>query len=243
MTETNFLASYDPAAFPRPSVAVDLVLMTVTEGRLAVLLQQRQDYPCKGDWALPGGFVGIDEDLDDATKRIKAIKAGLAEGWLEQLYTFGSPARDPRMRIITVAYFALLPAERLATALVRRPDLMLAPLDVPWSGEEGGSIMAISPDGDILTLAFDHGEIIGHAVKRLRGKLDYSTISFALLPEQFTLRDLQDVHEAILGIALNKPAFRRRMLDKGWIAGTGARESGTSYRPAELYRLKSEKGA
>ena len=243
MTETDFLASYDPTAFPRPSVAVDLVLMTVADGKLAVLLQQRLGHPCKGDWALPGGFVGIDEDLDDAAKRIMAGKAGLAEGWLEQLYTFGAPARDPRMRIITVAYFALLPADRLAKALVGRPDLVLAPLDAPWAGEVGGAVMAIAPDGGGLHLAFDHGEIIGHAVKRLRGKLDYSTIAFALLPEQFTLRDLQDVHEAILGLAFNKPAFRRRMLDKGWIEGTGARESGTSYRPAELYRLKSDKGA
>ena len=243
MTENDFLASYDPTAFPRPSVAVDLVLMAVTEGKLAVLLQQRQDFPCKGDWALPGGFVGIDEDLDTAAKRIMASKGGLAKGWLEQLYTFGAPARDPRMRIITVAYFALMPADRLATALVGRPDLMLAPLEVPWAGEEGGSIEAIAPDGGCLTLAFDHGEIISHAVKRLRGKLEYSTIAFALLPDQFTLRDLQDSHEAILGIAFNKPAFRRRMLDKGWIEGTGARESGTSYRPAELYRLKSEKVA
>ena len=243
MTENDFLASYDPTTFPRPSVAVDLVLMTVTEGKLAVLLQQRQDFPCKGDWALPGGFVGIDEDLDTAAKRIMASKGGLAEGWLEQLYTFGAPARDPRMRIITVAYFALMPADRLATALVGRSDLMLAPLEVPWAGEEGGSIEAIAPDGGGLALAFDHGEIISHAVKRLRGKLEYSTIAFALLPDQFTLRDLQDSHEAILGIAFNKPAFRRRMLDKGWIEGTGARESGTSYRPAELYRLKSEKVA
>ena len=243
MTENDFLASYDPTAFPRPSVAVDLVLMAVTEGKLAVLLQQRQDFPCKGDWALPGGFVGIDEDLDTAAKRIMASKGGLAKGWLEQLYTFGAPARDPRMRIITVAYFALMPADRLATALVGRPDLMLAPLEVPWAGEEGGSIEAIAPDGGGLTLAFDHGEIISHAVKRLRGKLEYSTIAFALLPDQFTLRDLQDSHEAILGIAFNKPAFRRRMLDKGWIEGTGARESGTSYRPAELYRLKSGKVA
>ena len=120
---------------------------------------------------------------------------------------------------------------------------MLAPLEVPWAGEEGGLIEAIAPDGGGLALAFDHGDIIGHAVKRLRGKLDYSTIAFALLPDQFTLRDLQDSHEAILGIAFNKPAFRRRMLDKGWIEGTGARESGTSYRPAELYCLKSDKGA
>lgn len=242
MTEADFLDAYDPAAFARPSVAVDLVLMTVMNGRLVVLLQQRQDYPCKDAWALPGGFVGMDEDLDSAARRVMAGKAGLGDAWLEQLYTFGAPARDPRMRIITVAYFALLPATKLAAALIGRPDLVLASLNVPWVGEQGGPVAALASDEAALTLAFDHADILGHAVKRLRGKLDYTPIAFALLPEQFTLRDLQDVHEAILGTSFNKPAFRRRMIDKGWIEGTGARESGTSYRPAELYRLKSRMG-
>jgi len=242
MTEAEFLDTYDPTAFSRPSVTVDLVLMTVMGGKLVVLLQQRRDYPCKDQWALPGGFVGIDEDLDKAATRVMAVKAGLTEGWLEQLYTFGAPARDPRMRVITVAYFALIPANGLTSALDGRPDLVLAPLDVPWIGEQGGSVCALAPDGAALSLAFDHAEILGHAVKRLRGKLDYSPIAFALLPDHFTLRDLQDAHEAILGTYFNKPAFRRRMIDKGWIEGTGTREHGTSYRPAELYRLKSAKG-
>jgi 8-oxo-dGTP diphosphatase len=242
VTEAEFLQAYDPTVYPRPSVAVDLVLMTVRDGGLAVLLQQRREYPCKGDWALPGGFVGIDEDLDTAAMRVMDSKAGLSEGWLEQLYTFGTPARDPRMRIITIAYFALLPTSKLAAALAGRPDLVLAPLDVPWAGEQGGPVAARAADASHLTLAFDHAQILGHAVKRLRGKLDYSRIAFALLPEHFTLLNLQDVHEAILGISFNKPAFRRRMLDKGWIEGTGTRESGTSYRPAELYCLTPGKG-
>ena len=211
---------YNPADFPPLAVTVDLVLMTVQDGRLAVLLQRRSEPPHKGDWALPGGFVGTDESLDAAAERILADKAGLDGAWLEQLYSFGDPARDPRMRIVTIAYFALLPAEQLAAALSTRDDLKLAPLPA------------------LPALAFDHGVIVDHAVTRLRGKLDYAPVAFALLPPLFTLRALQDVHEAILGTPLGKPAFRRRMTDKGWIEGTGTRESGGAFRPAELYRVK-----
>lgn len=211
---------YDPADFPPLAVTVDLVLLTVREGRLAVLLQRRGEEPHKGDRALPGGFVGVDESLDAAAQRILADKAGLAGAWLEQLYSFGDPGRDPRMRIVTIAYFALLPYDALAAALNGRDDLMLVPV------------------GGTGPLAFDHVDIVDHAVTRLRGKLDYSPIAFALLPPRFTLRALQDVHEAILGTALNKPAFRRRMLDRGWIEGTGEREEGGAFRPAELYRVR-----
>lgn len=215
---------YNPADFPPLAVTVDLVLMTVRSGQLAVLLQRRSESPHKGDWALPGGFVGADESLDAAAQRILADKAGLAGAWLEQLYSFGDPGRDPRMRIVTIAYFALLPAAQLAAALAARDDLKLVPLDA------------------LPALAFDHKVIVDHAVTRLRGKLDYAPVAFALLPPLFTLRALQDVHEAILATTLNKPAFRRRMTDKGWIEGTGTRESGGAFRPAELYRVKPEAG-
>lgn len=240
MSETEFLAGYDPGSFARPSVAVDLVLLTVAEGGLAALLQQRQDHPHKGDWGLPGSFVDVEEGVDDAARRVLTTKAGIDTAYLEQLYTFGAPSRDPRMRIISIAYFALLPADLLVTAVRDRRDLAIIPLDVPSSGEQGGPITARRVGQAPLPLAFDHAEILGHAVKRLRGKLDYSQVAFALLPELFTLRALQDVHEAILGTTLGKPAFRRRMLDKGWIEGTGTRESGASFRPAELYRLIPE---
>ena len=211
---------YDPTAFPPLAVTVDLVLMTVRDGRLAALFQRRGEAPYKGEWALPGGFVGVTESLDEAAQRILADKARMTGGWLEQLYSFGHPDRDPRMRIVTIAYFALVPPEDLAAALTGRKDLMLAPLDT-------------LPD-----LVFDHAEIVDHAVARLRGKLDYAPVALALLPSLFTLRALQDVHEAILGTQLNKPAFRRRMLDKGWIEGTGEREEGGAFRPAELFRVK-----
>jgi 8-oxo-dGTP diphosphatase len=240
VSERAFLKAYDPEVFPRPSVTVDLVLMSVVEGRLAVLLTKRKDHPAKGLWALPGGFVGIDESIDDAAKRLMATKAKMPNAWLEQLYTFGDPKRDPRMRIISVAYFALLPPNDFTAALRTHDELALAQLVIDWNGEDGGPVSACREDGLALKLAFDHSEILGYAVLRLRGKLDYTSIGFALLPKLFTLRQLQDVHEAILGIRMNKPAFRRRLLDKNWLVGTGEREVGASFRPAELYRFKSK---
>lgn len=238
-SEDDFLRNYDPAAYDRPAVAVDLVLMTVRDGAPAALLARRARHPARGRWALPGGFVRIAEGLDAAARRVLREKARIDAGYVEQLYTFGAAGRDPRMRVVTVAYFALLPAGRLAAALKSDPALTLARVDVPWTGEAGGPAGASGDDG-ALPLAFDHADILGLAVLRLRGKLGYAPVAFALLPELFTLRALQDVHEAILGVALNKPAFRRRMIDQGWIEATGARETGASFRPAELFRLKPE---
>ena len=239
MSEREFLQSYDPAAYERPSVAVDLILMSVIDGVPAALLMRREDHPHLDRWALPGGFVAIDESLDAAAHRLLASKARMQDAYVEQLYTFGAVARDPRTRIISVAYFALLPQADFAAALKAAPELTLAELVVSWSGEAGGPVEARSADGETLPLAFDHADMLGLAMLRLRGKLDYSGVAFALLPERFTLRALQDVHEAILGTKLNKPAFRRRMLDRGWLEPTGERESGASFRPAELYRHRN----
>ncbi len=238
MTEADFLKDYDPTAYARPSVAVDLVLLGIRAGRPAVLLLERREHPFAGRWALPGGFVGIDEALDTAAERVLCDKAGVAEAHLEQLYTFGAVERDPRMRIITVAWLAPLDEAAFNAALAANPALVAAAIDVPWTGETGGPITALSPKGDALPLAFDHADILALAILRLRGKLDYSDVGFALLPQRFTLRQLQDVHEAILGVPLNKPAFRRRMIDRGWLTATGTREEHTSYRPAELFRFQ-----
>lgn len=241
MTEAEFLASYDPEAFARPSVTVDLVLLGIVDGQLKALLRRRDDYPAKGKWALPGSFVAIDEGLESAARRILAGEARIVrEVYLEQLYTFGAPARDPRMRIITVAYYALLPTAILTEALDLADDLVLADIVAEPVIEQVGTVELRDPKGATLPLAFDHGDIIATALQRLRGKLDYAPIAFALLPERFTLRALQDVHEAILGTSLNKPAFRRRMLDTGWIEGTGKRDTGGAFRPAELFRYRGK---
>jgi 8-oxo-dGTP diphosphatase len=208
--------------YPALAVTVDLVLMTVVDGKLAASLQRRGAEPFAGHLALPGGFVGPEETLDAAARRMLLDKAGFTAGeggWLEQLYTFGDPARDPRMRTVTIAYFALLPQARLMQAVAVREDLLLLPVT-----------------GRAEQLASDHAAIVATALERLRGKLDYAPIAFALLPELFTLRDLQQVHEAISGADYHKPAFRRRMLDTAWIEPTGLRETDTAFRPAELYR-------
>lgn len=232
-SEAAFLARYDPADYARPAIAVDLVLLGLSGGRPAILLLKRDRHPHAGRHALPGGFVGIDEPLDAAAARVLREKAGGAPAHLEQLYTFGAVERDPRMRIVTVAYLALLTEAAFAEALARAPALQ--PGTVAASSIDG-PVTVHALHGEALALAFDHAEIVAVALRRLRGKLDYSEVGFALLPELFTLRQLQDVHEAILGTRLNKPAFRRRMLDRGWLEPTGRFETGTSYRPAELYR-------
>lgn len=229
--------SSSKAEFPHPYVTVDVALVTVAEGRLRVLLHRRPEPPAKGQWALPGGFVRVDESLDDAAARVLEQKAGLSGVFLEQLYTFGSPDRDPRTRVITVAYYALVAHERISAGFEARPNTALANILVAWPGEAGGPVDAAHDSGESIPLAFDHDEILGTVVKRLRGKLNYAPIGFQLLPRQFTLRTLQSVHETILGKSLNKDSFRRRMLASGQLIPTRKRERKVGHRPAELYRF------
>jgi 8-oxo-dGTP diphosphatase len=235
LSEAEFLAGYDMSAFPRPSVAVDVAVITAAAGGLRVVLYLRHEHPSKGRYALPGGFVRMDESLDEAAARLLRDKAGLRGVFLEQLYTFGDPGRDPRGRIITVAYLALVAPARLAEIDPAR-GARAATIAVPWEGEAGGPVEATDDAGRRLPLAFDHAEVLGTAVKRLRGKLDYAPIAFAFLPAEFTLRALQDVHEAVRGAPVNKDSFRRRILAGGLIEPTGERERDTAHRPAELYR-------
>ena len=150
--------------------------------------------------------------------------------FFEQLYTFGEPQRDPRTRVITVAHYALVPHERLG-------EEDLAEVVVDWEGEQGGPARALDARGRTIRLAFDHADILGLAVKRLRGKLSYEPIGFQLLPRKFTLRRLQEVHETILGRSLNKDSFRRRMLASGQLLSTGELEPEARHRPAELFRF------
>lgn len=223
MEEPSFLTGYDPAAYARPSITVNCVLLGVAVGRLCVLLTRRTRPPFAGRWALPGGFVGIDESLEAAATRVLGIKAGLADIAVEQVHAFGTPNRDPRMRIVAIAHCALLTPARLAT-VPHHADQCLATIDAD------GSIMV---DGDAVTLAFDHADIIAMTIAKLRRTIDDD--AFALVPDHFTLRELQAVHEAVLGRPLNKPAFRRRMLERGALRATGAFEAGRAFRPAELY--------
>lgn len=237
--ERAFLEAYDPSPYPRPTVAVDVVLLTVVAGVLRTLLARRTEQPQKGLWALPGVLLRIDEDLDAAATRALARKAGLSGVFIEQLFTFGAPERDPRTRVLSVAYYALVEPAKLKAAVATRVagDLVLATLTVE---EADGRVLSVQPKdfvGQPLPLAFDHARILAAAIERIRGKAGYVPIGFELLPETFTLLELRRVHEAILGHALNKDSFRRTVLTRGLVSPTGERATDRGHRPPELYRF------
>lgn len=235
--EQAFLDAYNPSAFERPSVAVDIVLLAPDDGGLLTLVIRRDEHPHKGRWALPGGFVGMTESLDAAAERVLRDKTGLRGIFLEQLYTFGNPKRDPRMRILSVAHMALVSREQFEG--LKTQSGTVARVEVPWDGEVGGPVVLQDDERNPMPLAFDHEEVIAMAIKRLRGKLDYSPVAFQLLPRSFTLFQLQKIHEAIAGRRVNKDSFRRRMLSTGLLEPTGEMQDGVGHRPAALYRYIS----
>ena len=208
---------------PRPALTVDVVIFTLHEKRLHVLLIQRAEEPFAEMWALPGGFVKIDESLEAAALRELEEETGLASAYLEQLYTFGEPQRDPRGRVVTVAYFALIPA------------------DAPFHAEGGSDASQARwfPIQALPQLAFDHAEIVSFALRRLRYKLEYTAVGFELLPEHFSLSEIQATYEMILGEAIDKRNFRRRILEAGIIEPTEHMRSGEG-RPARLYRYRED---
>jgi len=210
-----------PALGERPAVSVDVVIFSVRAHDLQALLLRRPMPPFRGRWALPGGFVRAAEALDDAARRELQAQTDVHDVYLEQLYTFGAPRRDPRGRVLSVAYFALVASEVVIHA--GSPDL-----EISWH-----SISSL-PE-----LAFDHGEILRYALQRLRYKLEYTSVGFELLPNEFTLTELQTAYEIVLGKELDKRNFRRRMLEAGILTETSRyRESEGQGRPARLYRYK-----
>lgn len=210
------------AIYSSPAVTVDAIVFTVRHEQLQVALIKRGIEPFQGSWAIPGGFVRENEALEDAVKRELHEEVGASDVYLEQLYTFGALERDPRGRVITVAYFALVAAENLRE-LVAATDAS----EAQW--------FALA---DIPTLAFDHRAILDLAVTRLRAKLEYSTIAYALLPPAFSLAQLQKVYEIILDRPLDKRNFRKKILSLGLLEPTTQRSSG-AHRPATLYVFKS----
>ncbi len=199
---------------------MDIVVFTVLEQRLQVLLIQRGIAPFEGQYALPGGFVLEGETLEAAALRELREETGTERVYLEQLYSFGDPGRDPRGRIITVAYYALVPADK--SPLLAGTDAAAA----RWF-----------PVAELPPLAFDHAGIVNYAVNRLRNKLEYSTVGFELLPAKFTLTRLQSLHEAILGKPLDKRNFRRRVLALGLLKPTKEMQA-TGRKPAQLYSFR-----
>lgn len=209
------------AARPQVGLTTDVVIFTIRDDALCVLLVHRSREPYAGVWALPGGFLGAGEALDDGAARVLEEKTGVAGVFLEQLFTFGAPSRDPRGRVVSVAYYALVPYNRL--------DRM---------GSLAGDRVAWVAVDQLPELAFDHGEIVRMAHRRLAAKLEYSTIALQFMPERFTLSELQSVYETILGEQLDKRNFRKRLRALECIEETGEMFRAGKHRPAKLFRMK-----
>lgn len=205
--------------YPHPAVTTDIVIFTIRQDELKVLLIKRALPPHRGDWALPGGFVNLDESLEEGARRELEEETGVTGVYLEQLYTFGRPDRDPRERVITVAYYALIPTDTIEIRAATDAE------GVSWFGMN-----------EVPKLGFDHREILDMAHRRLVDKLDYSTIAFQFMPKEFTLPDLQQVYELILGEPLDKRNFRKRILSLDVVKETGKKRKEGPHRPAMLYR-------
>jgi 8-oxo-dGTP diphosphatase len=214
-----------------PHVAADVVVFTLREEKLAVLLIERGIPPYRGRYALPGGFVRIDETLESAARRELAEETGIEDLRgipVDQLATFGDPGRDPRARTISVVYTALVPFHRVAHAKGGDDAAAARFFDVEGTG-------AVDEKGKPVRLAFDHELVLRTAIERLRGRVTYTTAPFALMPDEFTLSELQTAYEAILGVPLHRRAFRERVEREKWVVETG-KQRGGAHRPARLFR-------
>ncbi len=209
-----------PTETGRAVLTTNIVVFSLRDEQLKLLLVRRRNPPFQGCWALPGGVVGEDEDIEaNATRKLEE-GTGVSGVYLEQLYTFGEPDRDPRERVISVAYYALVASERLQVRSDAHGE------DVGW--------FALA---ELPPLAFDHAKMVQVARQRLAAKLDYSTIAFQFMPERFTLSDLQKVYQMILDRDLDKRNFRKRMLAMDQIRETDEVRRNGSHRPARLYRV------
>lgn len=267
-TEEEFLKNYNKNDFDLLSVTTDILVLSIsneenenyrktTKKHMSVLLVKRDNYPFKDKWCLPGGFVGIDEDLEDSPKRILKKETNLENIYLEQLYTFGSVKRDPRMRVLSTSYMALVDKNLL--------NNNLAP-NASWFNikyfDDNDSVLVLLDNGNeqlkfklkkILRektsdsysyiieenndVAFDHALIIYTGIERLKNKISYTDIAFNLMPEYFTLGDLQQVYEVILNKELLDPAFRRIIANK--VVKTDKVKKGEGHRPSVLFKYKS----
>jgi len=206
--------------YPRPALAVDCVVFGLDDDDIKILLVRRGIEPFAGRWALPGGFVLLEETIDEAARRELREEAGIEKVYLEQLYTFGDVDRDPRERVVSVAYYALV---KLSDHHVRAAT---DAREAAWFGLD-----------DVPSLAFDHGAIVDKAIDRLRGKVRYKPIGFELLPKKFTLTQLQRVYEKILGFELDKRNFRKKVASTGLLIELDEVEQDVAHRAARLYRF------
>lgn len=269
-SEEEFLKNYNPNAFDRLSITTDILIISVSDEavlnyrktskkHMSILLVKRDDYPFKDKWCLPGGFLGIDEELEDAPKRILEKETNLKNIYLEQLYTHGGVDRDPRMRVVSTSYMALIDKNKL--------NMEVTP-NASWFNvnifENGNKVDIILDNGDVVLkcqikkilrelttdryefkivnnsgLAFDHPLIILSGIERLKNKVGYTDIVFNMMPKLFTLGELQQVYEVILGKKLLDPAFRRIIADK--VVKTDKVKTGGGHRPSALFKYKNKK--
>lgn len=267
-SEEEFLANYNSDEFEKLSMTTDILILSVSneeknnyrktdKKKMSILLVKRGNYPFKDKWCLPGGFVGIDEDLDEAPKRILKQETNIKDIYLEQLYTFGSVNRDPRMRIVSTAYMALIDKSRLENKISDKSSWF----DIISIEEKNNIVkMVLANETESINfvikkvlrekttdrysfeivenskVAFDHPLVILSGVERLRNKLEYTDIVFNMMPELFTLGELQKVYEVILDKKLLDPAFRRIIANK--VEKTSKMKTGEGHRPSYLFRYK-----
>lgn len=208
----------DLSQYPRPSVTIDCVVFGYDGEQLSVLLLNRKEEPFANHWTLLGGFLNLEETFEVAVERILSHKAGLAGLYLEQLYTFGGLDRDPRGRVLSVSYYALVNPRQFELVVGQMAN------DLRWCSIQ-----------DLPVLGFDHNYIIEMARQRLAAKVTYQPVGFELLNEQFTMTELQDLYESILGEPLDRRNFYKKMTTSGILKSTGERRTGLKSRPAELF--------
>ena len=258
--EKEFLKHYDSSQFEKLSITSDIVIFSVSDTPtdnyrklntkdFSILLIQRDDFPFKGSWALPGGFIDVKESIDNATDRILKRETGLTKIYKEQLYTFGDVNRDPRMRIVSISHLSLIDKNKIKDKLSD---------NAKWFNiytSENDNVLKLSLKSNNVSLdivakkvndtyqvieskniAFDHAQIILLGLLRLRNKINYTDVVFNLMPEYFTFTELQTIYELILGKKLLTPAFRRVMADK--VEKTDKILSGAGHRPSCLFKYK-----
>ena len=211
------------SAYKNPALAVDLVVFGYHEKTLSVLLLNRNEEPFKDRWTLPGAFLQMEESFQQLCSRILQTKLGMDNVYLEQLYSFDAPDRDPRGRVISVAHYALINPKKFAVAAGKMAN------DVQWF-----------PVKKIPALGFDHKEIFTKALQRLQAKIQYFPVGFQLLDEMFTMSELHELYECILGVEIDRRHFSRKILDAEYVINTGIKREGSQNRRPELFKFNKK---
>ncbi len=269
-SEEEYLKAYNPEDFDRLSMTADILILSISDEvvsnyrkssnkKMSVLLVKRDDYPFKNKWCLPGGFLDINEDLEECPKRILQRETNLKDIYLEQLYTFGGVKRDPRMRVVSTSYMALIDKNKLKYKLSNNASWFNIEYfedknTIDFYLDNGQETLKFTIKKKLYEqttdrykfeilknedLAFDHPLVIISGIERLKNKISYTDIVFNMMPEEFTLGDLQRVYEVILNKKLLDPAFRRIIADK--VEKTTHVQTGAGHRPSALFKYKNPK--